>query len=72
MANKSIGLIMIQEIIRIRDNGLSNHQISKSLGKSRTTIAKYLSLIEALGICFKELLALKREDLSALFEVSNT
>ena len=62
---------MIREIIRLKDNGLSNNQISKSLGKSRTTIIKYLGLIETSGICFKELLELKEEELSELFEVPN-
>jgi transposase len=70
MANKPIGSIMIREIIRMKDNGLSNSQISKSLGKSRTTIVKYLGAIEASGFCSKELLQLKTEDLSELFEVS--
>lgn len=63
MANKSIGSVMIREIIRMKDGGLSNNQISKSLGKSRTTIVKYFGAIEASGICLKELLALKSEDL---------
>src|SRR5690606_11855992 len=71
MANKSIGSIMIREIIRMKVNGLSNNQISKGLGKSRTTIIKYLGLIESSGICFKELLELKVEELSELFEVPN-
>lgn len=62
---------MIREIIRMKDNGLSKNQISKNLGKSRTTIIKYLGAIAASGICLKELLALKGEDLSELFEVSN-
>ena len=72
MANKSIGSVMIREIIRMKDNGLSNNQISKNLGKSRTTIIKYVCLINASGICSKELLALKIEDLSALIEGSTT
>lgn len=55
----------------MKDNGLSNSQISKSLGKSRTTILKYLGMIEASGICTKELLELNTEDLSELFEVYN-
>lgn len=71
MANKSIGSIMIREIIRMKDNGLSNSQISKSLGKSRTTIVKYLGVIETSGFCPKELLKLKAEALSELFEVCN-
>jgi transposase len=71
MANKSIGSIMIREIIRMKDNGLSNNQIAKNLGKSRTTIIKYLGAIAASGFCLKELLELKGEDLSELFEVPN-
>jgi hypothetical protein len=70
MANKSIGSVMIREIIRMKANGLSNSQISKSIGKSRTTIVKYLGVIETSGICLKELLELKGIDLSELFEVS--
>lgn len=62
---------MIREIIRMKANGLSNSQISKSLGKSRTTIIKYLGVIETSGIFLKELLELKEEDLSELFEVSS-
>ncbi|RTZ03601.1 hypothetical protein EKL98_11455 [Flavobacterium bomense] len=70
MANKSIGSVMIREIIRMKDNGLSNNQISKSIGKSRTTIVKYLGVIQTSGICLKELLELKENGLSELFEVS--
>ena len=62
---------MIREIIRMKDNGLSNNQIAKNLGKSRTTIIKYLGAIAASGVCLKELLDLKGEDLSKLFEVPN-
>lgn len=62
---------MIREIIRMKDNGLSNSRISKSLGKSRTTVVKYLESIESSGISLKELLELKTDDLSELFEVPN-
>jgi hypothetical protein len=71
MANKSIGSIIIREITRMKDNGLSKSQISKSLGKSRTTIVKYLGVIKTSGFCPKELLKLKAEALSELFEVCN-
>ena len=60
---------MIREIIRMKDIGLSNSQISKNLRKSRTTIVKYLSAIDASGINSKDLLELNPEDLSELFEV---
>jgi hypothetical protein len=66
--NKSI---MIRDIIRLKDNCLSNNKISKSIVKSRTTIIKYPCLIEKSGICFKELLEIKGEELCELFEVSN-
>jgi transposase len=72
MANKSIGSVMIREIIRMKDNGLSHSQISKSLGKSRTTILKYLAAFELSGLKNKELLALCSEDLYNLFETQNT
>ena len=72
MANKSIGSIMIREIIRMKGKGLSNSQISKNIGKSRTTILKYLNVIEASSLCTKELLALKEEDLSELFGICKT
>lgn len=62
---------MIREIIRMKDNGLSNNQIAKNLGKSRTTIIKYLGAIAGSGFYLKELLELKGEDLSELFEVPN-
>jgi len=71
MANKSTGSVRIREIIRMKENGLSNNQIAKNLGKSRTTSIKYLGAIAASGVCLKELLELKGEDLSELFEVPN-
>jgi len=72
MANKSIGSVMIREIIRMKENGLSQSQISKSLGKSRTTIVKYLTAFELSGIENKDLLELSSEDLYDLFEAQNT
>lgn len=63
---------MIREIIRMKDNGLSHSQISKNLGKSRTTIVKYLTAFELSGIENKDLLELCSEDLYDLFETQNT
>ena len=62
---------MIREIIRMKQKGFSNSKISQSLGKSRTTILKYLSVIDVSGLKFKELLKLTEEDLFELFEVLN-
>jgi response regulator of citrate/malate metabolism len=55
MANKTIGSVMIREIIRMKQKGFSNSKIAQSLGKSRTTILKYLSVIEVSGLQTKEL-----------------
>lgn len=63
---------MIREIIRMKDNGLSHSQISKNLGKSRTTIVKYLTAFELSGIQNKDLLELCSEDLYDLFATQNT
>jgi len=71
MANKTIGSVMIREIIRMKHKGFSNSKISQSLGKSRTTILKYLSVIEVSGLKTKKLLELSQEDLFELFEVPN-
>lgn len=62
---------MIREIIRMKDKGLSHSQISKNLGKSRTTILKYLTAFELSGLKNKELLELCPEDLYSLFEAQN-
>ena len=63
---------MIREIIRMKNNGLSNSRISQSLGKSRTTIIKYLTAFEESGFNSKELLELSDNDLFELFDVQDT
>lgn len=72
MANKPIGSIMIREIIRMKNNGFSNIRISKSLGKSRTTVIKYLSAFGESGFNFNELLELSDNDLQELFETQDS
>lgn len=63
---------MIREIIRMKNNGFSNIRISKSLGKSRTTVVKYLNAFEESGFDLKELLSLCDNDLFELFEPNDT
>jgi len=67
MANKPISIVMIKEIIRLKQSGFSNRKISESLSTSRTTIIKYLKQIEAIGFSFEELLRLDESDLYDLF-----
>jgi orotate phosphoribosyltransferase-like protein len=63
MANKNIGSVMIREIIRMKNNGFSNFEISLSLEKSRTTVIKYLLAFENSGFSYTELLELSNNDL---------
>ena len=59
---------MIREIIRMKHKGFSNSKISQSLGKSRTTILKHLSIIDVSGLKAKDLLKLSEEDLFELLK----
>ncbi len=72
MANKSISIIMIKEIIRLKLSGCSNKRISKILSTSRTTVIKYLKQIEYSGLNLKELYQLSNEQLYDLFTVEKT
>lgn len=72
MANKNIGSVMIREIIRMKNNGFSNVEISLSLKKSRTTVIKYLSAFENSGFGYTELLELSDNDLFDLFEAEDS
>ena len=67
MSNQTIGSIMIREIIRMKEMGFSMRKIARSIGKSRTTILKYVTNIEASDLSFKELLELTSEDIYELF-----
>lgn len=71
MANKTIGSVMIREIIRMKQKGFSNSRISQNLGKSRTTVLKYLSVINDCQYEFKALLELSDKDLLDLVETPN-
>lgn len=64
MANKTIGLTMLKEIIRLKQKGYSNKKISRITGKSRPTIIKYVSNIEACMLDYSELLKLTGEELA--------
>ncbi len=68
MANKHIGSVMIREIIRMKTNGFSNSRISTSLGKSRTTVIKYLTAFQESGFSYTEFLELSDNDLFDLFD----
>ena len=68
MANKTIGAIMIREIIRLKSEKFSNSRIAKALNLSRPTVIKYVKQIESSGFKFKELSSFSDLELHELFE----
>lgn len=67
MANKTIRMTILRQIIRLKAENYSQRAITRYLGIARNTIGKYLSLIQASGLACTELLALSDEDLDELF-----
>jgi transposase len=68
MAGKTINMIQLKQIIRLRSNGVSLQTIAKSVDIARNTVKKYLRLIEAKQLDFKDLLALDDLSLEALLQ----
>jgi len=50
MANKTIGAIMIREIIRLKSEKFSNSHLARALNLSRPTVIKYVKQIEGSGV----------------------
>lgn len=67
MANASVKINMIKEIIRLKERGISHKQIREILSLSRTTIIKYVRRIEASGLSYAELLSMEDNALHDLF-----
>ena len=67
MANKTISLLMLQEIIRLKREGHTHSAIAEVLSTSRTTIIRYVGQIEHTGISYEELSQLSEKELYDLF-----
>ena len=67
MANNTIRMTTLKQIIRLKAENYTQRSITRHLGIARNTIAKYLGLIQASGLDCKELLALSDADLNELF-----
>lgn len=51
MPAERISMRKLREVLRLTNgSGLSQRQVAKSLGISKTTVAKYLALAEAAGL----------------------
>lgn len=66
MANQSISLMKLREVIRLKNSGLSNLAIGQALALSRTTVVKYLAIIKSSDLSAEALEALPDEELNML------
>ena len=67
MANKKLNIIMIKEIIRLKQGGSSHQKIADLLSVSRTTVIKYVKQIEAGRYKYRDLLELSDHELDTIF-----
>ena len=68
MANTTITMDTLRQIIRLKSEGTSNRKISKLLSIHRETIRKYVDQMTLLGIDYKSLLTESDVDLNLIFE----
>lgn len=67
MANTSISMNKIRQILRLYDQGKGKQMISDYVDLSRTTVKKYIAAFEASGFPIKEVDALDDQELEELF-----
>ena len=67
MANKTIDMIKVRQILRLHNQGRSKMQISIQTGISRNTLKKYLKEFEDSNLTFEEISSLSDKDLEDLF-----
>lgn len=67
MANHTIAVIKIRQILRLHFQGRSKVQIAAQTGIARNTLKKYLKELTASGLSFEELNTLSDKDLEDLF-----
>jgi len=66
MANKTIRMSVLRNIISLKNKGYSNRSISDQLGLSRKTTNKYVSLLKQSGLSDQALLDLSDAELTEL------
>lgn len=67
MANVSIEMVDIRQILRLHNNNTSQSEISRMLGITRKTINRYLSIAKACDIRYSDIELMSDEELSVLF-----
>ena len=68
MANKTINMQKIRQILRLKQDGISNRKAGLMLGLHRETIRKYVNQIEELGMNYEQLLKEDDSVLESVFE----
>jgi transposase len=72
MANKTIRMSVLRNIISLKSKGYSNRFISDQLGLSRKTTNKYISHLKQSGLSHQALLDLSDEELATLVDAIPT
>jgi len=67
MANKTISMIKIRQILRLHTQGHSKLKIAMQTGVARNTLKKYLAAFTASGLSFEQINVLSDKDLEDMF-----
>lgn len=67
MANTSITMIKIRQILRMHTQGYNKLKIATQTGVARNTLKKYIKSFSASGLSFEEISELSGKDLEDLF-----
>jgi transposase len=71
MANTTISMNKIRQILRLHDHGRSKQAIAIQAGVSRNTVKKYIKFFQQSGFTFEEVNSLGDKELEDLFGKSN-
>ena len=67
MANKTISMSRLRQILRLKEQGISNRQSAKMLGLHRETVRSYANQVKAQNLSYRELLEMDDNVLDTLF-----
>lgn len=68
MANKTINMQKIKQILRLKQEGVSNRKVGLMLGVHRETVRKYVNQVIELGMSYEQLLKEDEAVLDSIFE----
>ena len=68
MANKTISIMKLKQIVRLKSEGCSNRKIALMLSIHRETVGNYVTQIKSCKASYSELLSMPDNELESLFE----